>query len=170
MDNPYAAPAAPVLEVAETPLADRSPAEIRALYRRSSNADAILFLVGLGLVLNITVLMRASGGPGVGALVVLVVLVFQIVAMWALIVRHASARIIGLLVSGLFLLVGVLGLPFGILPIVIGVVGVVTFARGRELFGPGRLTRPQIKAAYKAMKAEAKAAKAAAKAAARAGR
>lgn len=164
MDNPYAAPAAPVLTVEQTPLADRSPEQIRKLYHRSVNADAIAFLMSLGLVIMIGALFAVSkvGNP-VGMLVIAGIGLFFLVTVIAIFKRAAPGRVLGIIGCCLMLL----NFPIGTL---IGILGIIAFAGAKELFGPNRIPRAVVKAAYKAMKAEAKAAKAAAKAAARAGR
>ena len=125
-------------------LAEYTPAEIKKLYYRSCNVNAIAFLLVLGAgVLGATVLVAKT--PSASSLLFLAILVFYGFAVVGTIKRTSWGRSLGIVCCCLMLI----NIPMGT---IIGIVGLFAFTKAKELFGPERITHAEVKQAFKDLK------------------
>lgn len=157
--NPYASPAAttavspPELNSSLAGITDFK--QLKKLYHRSCNINAIAFLVGLGLVFILPAMLlpltAAQTPPGSESMmaILLAVMGFYLLTFIGLFLRTSWGRVLGIIAC----LVSLLTLPVGT---IIGAVGLFAFFGAPQLFGTDRITHAQLKGEFKAQKAEQK--------------
>ena len=144
INNPYQAPRA---EVADKDLPERlasyTPAQIKKLYYRSCNINAIALLVAIGVVAMLIMLFIGDDPVGLKAIFVALLALYS-VSFVGVVRRTSWGRIAGIVVC----VISLINIPLGTL---IGIMGLFAFSRAKELFGPERLTHQEVKAAFKGL-------------------
>ena len=144
-DNPYEAPKA---EVGDKDLSGRfvnyTPAQVKKLYYRSCNINAIALIVAFGIVALATVLLIGDE-PVVLKVIFVALVVLYSVTFVGLLKRTSWGRICGIVVC----VISLINIPLGTL---IGVMGLFAFVKAKELFGPERITHEEVKTAFKGLK------------------
>lgn len=150
--NPYAAPDTIASAAAvPTSLGGYTPAQVRKLYYRSCNVNAIAALMILGCLLAGVALLMAfipsarQANPGPMRAGVAVMLALLLMATVAVVRRSSWGRIAGIGMCPLMMLKVPIGTVFGI-------VGLFAFFMAGELFGHGRITHRELTCACKEMK------------------
>jgi ABC-type antimicrobial peptide transport system permease subunit len=124
--------------------------QLKKLYYRSSNVNAITFLLGLGLIgLAIVLILPNSAFEPSMKLFFVGLAVFYAVAVVGLFKRTAWGRIIGIIVC----IISLINVPIGT---AIGVFGLFAFLGAPKLFGSNRITHRELKSEFKLQKARMK--------------
>src|SRR6266496_947575 len=149
--NPYSAPHTDVSTnfAGSGQLRELDFNQLKKLYHRSCNVNAITFLLGLGLI----PLAIASLVPDIGHEVPRVIFigfaVFIAVAVIGLFTRTSWGRILGIIVC----IISLINIPIGTL---IGIFGLFAFFGAPQLFGANRVTHKELKSEFKLRKANLK--------------
>ena len=146
--NPYSTPQVSVdtNHVATEKLQGLDSAQIKKLYYRSCNVNAIAVILGLGflILVIVSILPDARRGFamrfGFGGLAV-----FYVVTIAGLFRRTAWGRILGIIACVTFLL----NIPIGT---AIGIFGLFAFIGAPNLFGSNRVTHRELKFEFKLQK------------------
>ena len=150
--NPYSAPQTDVH--ANRAITDKLQGlafkQLKKLYHRSCNVNAITFLLGLGLIglAIVSMLPNAEYEPFM-RFVFVGLAVFYGVAVVGLFKRTAWGRILGIIVC----IISLINIPIGT---AIGAFGLFAFFGAPELFGSNRVTHRELKSEFKLQKAEMK--------------
>jgi len=148
--NPYSAPKADLVLKVAAPgkLRELDFKQLRKLYLRSCNVNAITFLTALGVILLALMSIGAAIESAMG-LVFIGISVFYAVAVIGMYRRSEWGRVLGIIVC----IIALFHIPIGTL---IGVAGLVAFSSARELFGINRVTHKELKAEFALQKANRK--------------
>jgi len=150
--NPYAAPETDVSVSRDVTdkLQGLDFKQLKKLYYRSCNVNAITFLLGLAVILLVVVSMLPDTGQETTMKWVFMGLAaFYASAAVGLFRRTAWGRILGIIVS----LLSLINIPIGT---VIGACGLFAFFGAPELFGANRITHRELKSEFKLQKASMK--------------
>jgi FtsH-binding integral membrane protein len=124
--------------------------QLKKLYYRSCNVNAITFLVGLGfIVLAIVLVLPNADYEPIMKYVFVALAVFYSVAVVGLFQRTSWGRILGIIVC----IISLINIPLGT---AVGVFGLFAFFGAPELFGPNRITHRELKSEFKLQKAQLK--------------
>ncbi len=150
--NPYSPPQAEPSANLLVPIQLREMEfiQLRKLYHRSCNVNAITFLIGIGLI--VLVFRTALPGTEFGfpeRLIFIVVTIIYAIAAVGLFKRTSWGRIVGIIVS----FISLINVPLGTL---IGIFGLYAFFGSPQLFGSNRVTHKELKAEFKLQKANRK--------------
>ena len=150
--NPYSAPQTDV--DANHTVTDKLQGldfkQLKKLYHRSCNVNAITFLLGLGLIVLAidSMLPNAEYEPFI-RFVFVGLAVFYAVGVVGLFKRTAWGRILGIIVC----IISLINIPIGT---AIGAFGLFAFFGAPELFGSNRVTHRELKSEFKLQKAQMK--------------
>ncbi len=150
--NPYTTPQADLS--ADVVASDRFGGlefkQLRKLYHRSCNVNAIAFLMALGFTaMAVMTLIPGGGNDTPMTLMFIGLTAFYAVALVGLFKRTGWGRILGIIVSILCLA----SIPIGT---IVGVCGLFAFFGAPQLFGADRITHRELKLEYKLQKANMK--------------
>jgi FtsH-binding integral membrane protein len=150
--NPYSAPQTDVYanRIITDKLQGLDFKQLKKLYHRSCNVNAITFLLGLGLIALAIVSILPDAEYETSMRFVFVGLtVFYAMAVVGLFKRTAWGRILGIIVC----VISLINIPIGT---AIGAFGLFAFFGAPELFGSNRVTHRELKTEFKLQKAQMK--------------
>lgn len=121
--------------------------QLKKLYYRSCNVNAITLLLGLGLI----AMAMASMLPSLAdiRLIIIGIAVYHAVAVTGLVKRTSWGRILGILAC----IIALISIPIGT---IIGASGLLAFCGAPELFGVNRVTHRELKDEFNLQKANLK--------------
>ena len=150
--NPYSAPETDVYANRATTdkLQGLDFKQLKKLYHRSCNVNAITFLLGLGLIgLAIVSMLPDAEYEPFMRFVFVGLAIFYAVAVVGLFRRTAWGRILGIIVC----IISLINIPIGT---AIGAFGLFAFFGAPELFGSNRVSHRELKSEFKLQKANIK--------------
>jgi len=150
--NPYSPPQAEPSAKLLVPLQLRELdfSQLRKLYHRSCNVNAITFLIGTGLIVMVILTALPSTEFGLPMRLAFVgITVIYAIAVFGLFKRTSWGRIVGIMIC----FISLINLPVGTL---IGIFGLYAFFGSPQLFGINRVTHKDLKAEFKLQKANRK--------------
>lgn len=152
--NPYSAPDSEVAlsPAGETFLGGLDFDQLKKLYHRSCNVNAITFLMALGMLLLSTLFLVPTTEEGIPRWFIIAMIAFYGGAVVGLFKRTSWGRILGIVTS----IISLVNVPLGT---IIGIAGLFAFFGAPQLFGPDRLTHRELKAEFNTQKAIRKQAK-----------
>jgi|GEM_PF-2280176 len=135
-------------------LGSYTPAQIKKLYYRSRNVNALAFLIALvaiaipAAVTMLVILGRSESSPFNESWMLfygVFCVAFYCFAAVGMVKRKSWGRILGIIICALSLI----GFPLGTL---IGTFGLFALIKGKVLFGPARVTHAEVEMAFKRLK------------------
>lgn len=143
--NPYSAPLIeePNKFTSEDRFQSLDPTQLKKLYHRSCNVNAITFLIGLGAVTLVVISLFPNLDYGAYEKFPFAgIAIFYAIAVFGLFKRTAWGRILGIIIC----IISLINIPIGT---AIGAFGLFAFFGAPELFGANRVPHKELKADFK---------------------
>ena len=150
-NNPYRPPSSEIEVITNREEGQLDFKSAKKIYQRSSNINALNFLIMLGLIIICVAIGPIlsepdSAGIGIFLLLISALYVAGTIGLWT---RAAWGRIVGMIICCIFMI----NVPIGT---IIGIFCLIALAKSPDLFGANRITHQEIKANYKEAKLQRK--------------